>query len=72
MHRLRLCSGVEAVSKFKRMGWIEARQKGSHVMMTKEGYEYTLSIPLHSELGPGILKKLIKQANISVEEFNNL
>ncbi|MBF0565528.1 MAG: type II toxin-antitoxin system HicA family toxin [Nitrospirae bacterium] len=49
-----------------------ARQKGSHVMMTKEGYEYTLSIPLHPELGPGILKKLLWQANISVEEFNNL
>ncbi|MBF0457480.1 MAG: type II toxin-antitoxin system HicA family toxin [Nitrospirae bacterium] len=72
MHRLRLCSGIETISKFKRAGWIVARQKGSHVMMTKEGYEYTLSIPLHPELGPGILKKLIKQANISTEEFNNL
>ncbi|MBF0404528.1 type II toxin-antitoxin system HicA family toxin [Candidatus Magnetominusculus xianensis] len=63
---------MEAVNKFKRAGWGIARQKGSHVMMIKEGYEYTLSIPLHPELGPGILKKLIRQANISVEEFNNL
>jgi len=70
--RLRLCSGAEAVKKFQRAGWQVNRQKGSHVMMTKEGYEYTLSIPQHPELGPGILRKLIKQANLSVEEFNQL
>ena len=58
---LNLCSGSEAVTKFQRAGWKVSRQKGSHVMMTKEGYEYTLSIPQHSELGPGILRKLIEQ-----------
>jgi len=41
-------------------------------MMVKEGYEYTMSIPLQKELGIGILKKLINQAGLSVEEFNNL
>ncbi|MDP2168610.1 MAG: type II toxin-antitoxin system HicA family toxin [Thermodesulfovibrionales bacterium] len=61
-----------AVKKFQRAGWKVNRQKGSHVMMTKKGYDYTLSIPQHSELGPGILRKLIKQANLSVEEFNGL
>lgn len=69
---LKLCSGAEAVRKFQRAGWKIGRQKGSHVMMTKEGYEYTISIPQHPELGPGLLRKLIKQANLSVEEFNAL
>ncbi len=41
-------------------------------MMIKEGYEYTLSIPQHPELGPGILRQLIKQADLSVEDFNGL
>lgn len=41
-------------------------------MMTKEDYEYTRSIPLHAELGPGILRKLIRQANLSIEAFNSL
>ena len=41
-------------------------------MLTKESYLYTLSIPQHRELGVGILKKLIKQAGLSVEEFNEL
>ncbi len=69
---LRLCSGAEAVQKFRRAGWTVARQRGSHVMMVKSGYEYTLSIPQHEELGPGLLRKLIRQAGVTVEEFNRL
>jgi hypothetical protein len=41
-------------------------------MMVKSGYEYTLSIPQHEELGPGLLRKLIRQAGVTVEEFNSL
>ena len=67
-----LCSGSEAVKKFKKAGWKVVRQKGSHVMLTKPGYQWTLSIPQHNELGPGILRKLIRQASLSIEDFNNL
>ncbi|MBI5560033.1 MAG: type II toxin-antitoxin system HicA family toxin [Deltaproteobacteria bacterium] len=69
---LKLCSDREAVRKFQEAGWTAARQKGSHVMMTKPDCQYTLSIPQHKELGPGILRKLIRQAGISVEEFDSL
>jgi len=70
--RLRLCSGSEAVQKFERAGWTVARQRGSHVMMVKTGFEYTLSVPQHNELGPGLLRKLIRQADLTVEAFNSL
>lgn len=70
--RLKICSGAEAVKKFKRAGWTVARQVGSHVMMVKPDYPYTLSIPQHYELGFGLLRKLIKQAELRVEEFNDL
>jgi len=69
---LGLCSGSEAVRKFQKAGWTVARQKGSHVMMTKPGFQWTLSIPQHDELGPGLLRKLITQAGLTVEEFNKL
>jgi len=69
---IKLCSGAEAVKKFKRAGWIVDRQKGSHVMLVKADYPYTLSIPQQKELGIGILRKLIKQAGLSVNEFNAL
>ena len=72
MSRLRLCSGAEAVKKFQQAGWFIARKKGSHVMLVKPDYPYTLSIPMHKELGFGILKKLIKQANLTEDEFNEL
>jgi predicted RNA binding protein YcfA (HicA-like mRNA interferase family) len=69
---IKLCSGAEAVSKFQRAGWTAIRQKGSHVMMTRPGYQWTLSIPQHSELGPGLLRKLIRQGGLTIEEFNDL
>lgn len=70
--RLKLCSGTDAVKKLKRVGWTVDRQVGFHVMMVKPDYPYTLSIPQHRELGIGLLRKLIKQASLTVEEFNNL
>ncbi len=70
--QLKLCSGAEAVRKFQKAGWSAVRQKGSHVMLTKPGYQWTISIPQHSELGPGLLRKLIRQAGLTIEDFNKL
>ncbi len=69
---LKLVSGAEAVKKFKKAGWTVMRQKGSHVMLTKPGYQWTLSVPQHDEIGPGLLRKLLKQAGLTIEEFNEL
>ena len=70
--RPRLCSGAEPVRKFKRAGWTVARQVGSHVMLVKPDYLYTLSVPQHKELGLGLLRKLIKQAQLTIEQFDAL
>ena len=72
MPQLRLCSGSEAVKKLQKAGWSVSRQKGSHVMLVKPGYLWTLSIPQHKELGLGLLRKILKQANLDVEDFNKL
>jgi predicted RNA binding protein YcfA (HicA-like mRNA interferase family) len=69
---LTLCSGADAVRKLQKAGWTAVRKKGSHVMLTKKGYQWTLSVPQHEELGPGLLRKLVRQAGLSDEEFNNL
>jgi predicted RNA binding protein YcfA (HicA-like mRNA interferase family) len=42
--RLRLCSIAEVVGKLQRAVWTVARQRDSHVMMVKTGYEYTLTL----------------------------
>ena len=70
--KLILCSGSEAVRKFQKAGWTIAHQKGSHVMLTKPGYQWTLSLPQHKELGPGLLRKLIRQADLTIKTFNDL
>lgn len=41
-------------------------------MLVKAGYLYTLSVPQHPELGIGLLKKLLKQAGLAIEAFNEL
>ena len=69
---LKLCSGAEAVRKLQKAGWSAVRQKGSHVMLTNSGYPWTLSVPQHKELGPGLLRKLLRQADLTVEKFNDL
>ena len=70
--KLKLISGEEAVRKFVRSGWTVARRRGSHIMLTKSGFPWTLSVPDHPRLGRGLLRKLIKQAALSIEEFNAL
>jgi hypothetical protein len=42
------------------------------VVLTKAGSIYTLSVPLHPVLGPGLLRDLIRKAELTVEEFAEL
>ena len=72
MPKLPRISGRKAVRAFERAGWEVARQRGSHVVLTKPGSIYTLSIPLHSTLGPGLLRNLVHKAGLAVGEFVDL
>jgi predicted RNA binding protein YcfA (HicA-like mRNA interferase family) len=69
MSNLANISGKNAVKAFQKFGWQVRGQVGSHVVMTKEGERANLSIPQHKELAQGTLRKLIKNAGISIEEF---
>ena len=72
MARLPLVSGAKAVKAFSKAGWVTARQTGSHLIMIKQGSSVTLSVPMHSEIDRGTLRKLIGLAGLSVEEFLDL
>ena len=63
------CSGAEAVKAFQRDGWVWDRQESSHVTLIKEGSTVVLTVPQHSVLGPGLLRRLIRQAGLTVDEF---
>ena len=62
-------SGQEVVRVFESFGWSVARQRGSHVVMTRPGEIVTLSIPNHKEVAKGTLRSLIRSANLTVDEF---
>jgi predicted RNA binding protein YcfA (HicA-like mRNA interferase family) len=62
-------TGKQAVKAFERAGWAIRGQVGSHVMMTNDGVRANLSVPQHRELSIGTLRKLIRVAGISVDEF---
>ena len=67
--KLPVISGNDAVKAFSRDGWRVDRITGSHAVMRKEGSAVTLSVPLHQELKKGLLRSLIKDAEIDLEKF---
>jgi predicted RNA binding protein YcfA (HicA-like mRNA interferase family) len=69
MASLPALNGKEVVRVFGSFGWIVARQRGSHIIMIKEGEIITLSIPNHKEVAKGTLRSLIRSANLTVDEF---
>lgn len=69
---LPIISGREAVRAFERDGWVVMRQRGSHVVMVKEGVTANLSIPDHKELDRGLLRSLIRKAGLRIAEFVGL
>jgi predicted RNA binding protein YcfA (HicA-like mRNA interferase family) len=69
MPALPIVSGREVVRAFEKVGWTCARQRGSHMILVKEGYVATLSVPDHKEVARGTLRSLIRSSGLSVEEF---
>jgi predicted RNA binding protein YcfA (HicA-like mRNA interferase family) len=71
MAKLRRVSGEETIRALERLGFVQARQRGSHVVLkrqTPEG-EVGCVVPLHKELAIGTLRGILKQAKVSPEEF---
>ena len=69
MPGLPVLSGEEAVRNFERFGWRVARQRGSHIVMTKPGEIASLSVPNHRVVAKGTLRSLIRDAGLTVAEF---
>lgn len=73
MPKLPVLSGMQAVKAFRRVGYEVSHQTGSHVILRRTSPPHRhLSIPDHKELGKGLLRSLIREAGLSVEEFLEL
>jgi len=69
MPRLPVLSPRDVVWAFEKLGWEVARQRGSHIILTKPGQIASLSVPNHPEVARGTLRALISRAGVTVEEF---
>lgn len=69
MPSLPTLSGGDVVKAFGRDGWQMVRQRGSHMILVKNGHMATLSVPDHREVAKGTLRSLIRSSGINVEEF---
>jgi len=64
----------EVKRKLQAAGFEEVSQKGSHVKFAKSTDEGTRTaiVPHHREITVGTLSSILRQAGISVEEFDAL
>jgi len=64
-------SGHDAVRAPERLGFVAVRQRGSHVVLKRVVDQSTQGcvVPMHKELAIGTLHSLLRQAQVSVEEF---
>ena len=62
-------SGRKTVRVFESLGWEVARQRGSHIVLVKEGSSATLSVPDHRTVAKGTLRALIRDADLTLSEF---
>jgi len=74
MVKLPSVSGERVVRALKRAGFVELRQKGSHVSLEKLVGDkvYRTVVPQHSSLAKGTLADILKQAGLTLEEFLQL
>jgi predicted RNA binding protein YcfA (HicA-like mRNA interferase family) len=69
--KLRIFSGQEVCAILIRHGFIEVRQRGSHIVMQKQLADSTITVPVpnHSEIRIGTLQSIIRQSGIAKSEF---
>ena len=74
MPKLPVISGADTIKKLEQLGYTVTRQKGSHVRLhhPSDPTKKPITVPFHTELKRGLLNQILKDADISREEFTAL
>jgi predicted RNA binding protein YcfA (HicA-like mRNA interferase family) len=74
MPKLPVVSGKKLVAALKKAGFVEVRQKGSHVSLQKVTPEstYRTVVPLHKELAKGTLLDILQQTGLTRDDLQKL
>jgi predicted RNA binding protein YcfA (HicA-like mRNA interferase family) len=64
----------QLIRALKRAGFIEQRQRGSHLHMRRESDNRRVTVPVHKgrTVPTGTLRAILRDADISVGEFREL
>ena len=70
-NRLPAVRAKDVVRALEKTGFVQWRQKGSHLTMYRESDAASLTVPMHfaQSVPRGTLRTIIRGANLSVKEF---
>ena len=73
MGKLRILSGKQVCDILEKRGFIQVRQRGSHIVMQKRLPDTTITVPVpnHAELRIRTLQSIIRQSGLNKSEFES-
>lgn len=69
MPRVPPCSRSELVGKLRRLGFMGPFSGGRHSYMKREGYRQIIPNPHGTEISAELVKEILRQAGISVDDW---
>ena len=71
MPKLPRVSGADAIRAPEKLGFVQVRQRGSHVVLKRLDSTGARGcvVPLHAELATGTLRGVLKQAGVTAQDF---
>jgi predicted RNA binding protein YcfA (HicA-like mRNA interferase family) len=72
--QLPVVSGRQVVRALERAGYRIVRQRGSHIRLRDESNpnHFPVTVPDHKNLKSGLLRQILRDANLTVDEFLEL
>lgn len=72
MAKLPVLSARECITALEKAGFYVIRQRGSHITLRRDNPLGRVTVPNHKELRTGMLRAIIRQAGLTVDEFLDL
>ena len=72
--KMPVVSGDELIRALVKFGYVEVRQKGSHVRLRHktETSRQPVTVPLHKEIAFGTLRRILREARVSIDDLNSV
>ena len=72
MSRLPQVSGPDVVRVLEQVGFVVRRQYGSHIMLRRDTPFAQTVVANHPQIDRGTLRAILRQTDLSVDEFTEL